>query len=148
MKDIVVCTREHHRTHDERLNADGATPPEQPPSFDLWPLQVKVSPARKPGADYVGLLWVSARDGRPGGEVYRIMQKHATATYCSMAMSLPIDGEAVDRLTARRICTRPFPATSRIDHQIRNRIDDRAPWRRDGCSVCRPSGRWWCVCRP
>jgi hypothetical protein len=73
MKDIVVCTREHHRTHDERLNADGATPPEQPPSFDLWPLQVKVSPARKPGADYVGLLWVSARDGRPGGEVYRII---------------------------------------------------------------------------
>jgi hypothetical protein len=44
-----------------------------PPYFDLWPLQVKVRPARKPGADYVGLLWVSARDGRPGGEVYRIV---------------------------------------------------------------------------
>jgi hypothetical protein len=63
---------------DEQLNADGALPAVRPPYFNVWPLQMKVSPSplRKrgeAGADYLGLLWVSAKDGCPGGEVYRVV---------------------------------------------------------------------------
>jgi hypothetical protein len=67
---FLLCQDHAGAARDERLNAEGAVPVVRPPSFDLWPLQVKVSPARKPG-DYLGLLWVSTIDERPGGEVYR-----------------------------------------------------------------------------
>jgi hypothetical protein len=63
---------------DERLNADGAVPANAHPKFNLWPRQIKLSPSplRKRGengADYLGTLWVSARDGRPGGEPYAVV---------------------------------------------------------------------------
>jgi hypothetical protein len=71
---FVSCQDENGARRDERLNAEGALPEPRPPSFDLWPLQVKLNPARKPGkADYLGLMWVSALDGCRGGEVYRLV---------------------------------------------------------------------------
>jgi len=70
---FVHCQDEAGAQRDDRLNAEGALPDPRPSFFDLWPLQVKINPSRKPGADYVGLLWVSATDGRPGGEVYRVV---------------------------------------------------------------------------
>ena len=70
---FLLCQDHAGAARDARLNAEGAVPMEKPPYFDLWPLQVKISPARKPGADYAGLLWVSSPNGEPGGEVYRVV---------------------------------------------------------------------------
>jgi hypothetical protein len=44
--------------------------------MDLWPCQLKLNVARssRPGnGEYHGELWVSAADGRPGGEVYAVI---------------------------------------------------------------------------
>jgi hypothetical protein len=70
---FVHCQDEAGAQRDERLNAEGALPEPRPSFFDLWPLQVKINPTGKPGSGYVGLLWVTATDGRPGGEVYRVV---------------------------------------------------------------------------
>jgi hypothetical protein len=79
---FVQCQDEAGAQRDERLNAEGALPDPRPSFFDLWPLQVKISPARKPGADYVGWLWVSAADDRPGGEVYRVVAGTRDSDVC------------------------------------------------------------------
>lgn len=61
---------------DEILNADGAMPAVAPPRMDLWPCQLKLNlaPSFRPGdGEYHGKLWVSATNGRPGGEIYAVV---------------------------------------------------------------------------
>lgn len=72
---FVSCTNADDAERDQVLNADGILPEIAPPSFNVWPCQMKLSPSRFDGANgsaWFGRLWVSARDGRPGGEVYSI----------------------------------------------------------------------------
>jgi hypothetical protein len=59
---------------DETLNADGALPPNASVG-SLWPRQITINtlPPSRRGSAFVGRLWVSARDGRPGGEVYSVV---------------------------------------------------------------------------
>ena len=70
---FVHCQNEAGALRDERLNAEGALPNLRPTFFDLWPLQVKLSPVRKAGADYEGFCGCRPTDGRSGGEVYRVV---------------------------------------------------------------------------
>lgn len=72
---FVTCCDPHDADRDQLLNADGVLPDVAPASFNLWPCQVKLSPSRfagDKGSAWFGRLWVSARNDRPGGEVYSI----------------------------------------------------------------------------
>lgn len=72
---FVTCCTPEDADRDQLLNADGVLPDIAPPSFNLWPCQMKLSPSRFAGdkdSVWFGRLWVSARNDRPGGEVYSI----------------------------------------------------------------------------